>query len=277
LFHEREFILFIYAYLMIFKCNIRKLYEMFSDAHSHLDFTAIKEIEEAKKYNVEPILVAGTDIHSSEIAIRLAQEYSSIFACIGLHPWKADQYNEKTLVELKGLASSNKVAAISEIGLDYFGRRTSTGEFTTECVSRETQMNVFHNQLGLAKDLELPVIIHERASTEDILQILAKENNAEYGAVIHGFSGDINIAQRYIELGTYLSIGPRAMNNERNELFIKAVEWIPIDKILLETDAGNPVEVIKVAEKIASIKGLTTEEVGELATSNLKKLIKKRL
>jgi len=250
---------------------------MFSDAHCHLDSTSVVEIEEARKNNIKPILVAGTDLNSSTETIHLASKYSSLYACIGIHPWKADQYNEKTLVELKGLASSNKVAAISEIGLDYFGRRTSMGEFTTECVSREIQVNVFHNQLRLAKNLELPVIIHDRASTEDILQILAKENNAQYGAVIHGFSGDIDIAQRYIELGTYLSIGPRAMNNERNELFIKAVEWIPIDKILLETDAGKPVEVIKVAEKIASIKGLTTEEVGELATSNLKKLIKKRL
>jgi len=181
---------------------------MFSDTHCHLNLTSVVEIKEAEKMGVKPILVAGTDLESSSESVHLAADYPSLLACVGLHPWKADQYNDKTLVRLGELSVSDRVVAISEIGLDYMGRRTAAGEYTTACVSKDVQRKVFRLQLRLAKELGLPVIVHERGALNDVLRMIVKEKIEICGSVIHGFSGGIGEARRCIGVGAYLSNRP---------------------------------------------------------------------
>jgi len=244
----------------------------FSDAHCHVDHASVARIIEAEDLGVTLILVAGTDIESSRESVSLAADHSSLLACVGLHPWRADQFNEETLARLEELLASDRVAAISEIGLDYVGRRTGAGAYTTETVGREVQLRAFRAQLLLAEEAALPTIIHERGALDDVLRVVAEEKPS-HGFAIHGFLGTVGEARRCIGAGAYLSIGPRALNMANNEGFLQAVKIIPYDRLLLETDSGDPAEVIKVAKRVAHLKELTVEEVGKVTTTNLRKLI----
>ena len=249
---------------------------MFSDAHCHVDHMSVAEIREAERLGVRPILVAGTDLESSWESVRLAADHPSLLACVGLHPWRADRYNENMLARLREMSASDKVAAISETGLDYVGRRATAGDYTTEILSKEVQVRAFRAQLRLAEEAVLPVITHERGALDDVLRTVTEEKPSR-GFVIHGFSGVIGDARRCIGAGAHLSIGPRALNRANNGDFLEAVKWIPDERLLLETDSGTPAEVIKVAEKVAHLKGLTLNQVGDITPSTLRRLIRRRL
>ena len=165
---------------------------MFSECHCHLrspsENATQQTIREAEKRGVELVLDAGIDIASSELAIQNASTYPIVKACVGIHPWNSDQYSGETLDSLRTLASKAHVVAISEIGLDYVGRRDRTGTYVNDYADKSIQQNSFRGQLRLAKELQLPVVVHDRTSTQEVLDILHEEGNAETGAVIHGFS-----------------------------------------------------------------------------------------
>ena len=275
---------------------------MFSDAHCHFRHLVYDDVEPTvkriEKLGVELVLMAGIDLFSSEQEILTARRFSRLNilkACIGIHAWNADICNEEALRKLKELALDSNVVAMSEIGLDYFSTR---GRETP--LDRQIQRNSLHSLLRTAKEVNLPVIIHDGAPNQEILDILQGEGNAKVGAAIHGFNKDLAYARRCVELGIYISIGlgsfappelmakismqpmplrsisdaERAERERRNETLREVIRQIDLKWLLTETDRGRyPEGVLIVAEKIAEIKGLTKEEVGRATTQNLKKLV----
>lgn len=246
---------------------------MYSESHCHLRSIGEEAVSKAEKAGVKLVLTAGIDILSSEEAVKTAGKFMIVKGCVGIHPWRADTYSDVALNLLGELAKDPEVVAISEIGLDYVGRRTPEWEFTEEYVDPEVQKNAMRGQIGLAKELGLPVLVHDRTPGEEVLDILDEEEIIEVGAAIHGFSKGPEYARRCVEMGVYLSIGKRSIE-AGNEDLIEAIRQTPLEWLLTETDSGDPTGVIVVAEKIAELKGITTEQAGKAATDNLKRLIR---
>ncbi|HUS78454.1 MAG TPA: TatD family hydrolase [Patescibacteria group bacterium] len=245
---------------------------MYSESHCHVRSAGDEAIEKAVKAGVELVLAAGIDMDSSEDAVKTAEKFEIVKGCVGIHPWYADDYSPENLQRLKEMAKDPNVVAISEIGLDYAGRMTKSWERSSEVVDHDIQRNTLRKQIGLAKELGLPVLVHDRAPGQEVLDILEEEGATEVGAAIHGFTKDAAYAERATRMGIYLSIG-RAVTRGENEELVDAIRRTPLEWILTETDSGDPTGVIAVAEKIAEIKGLTREDVGLTATRNLKRLL----
>jgi TatD DNase family protein len=252
---------------------------MYSESHGHLRNLRDEVIEQAltraTEKGVDIVLTAGIDLDSSAQAIKLARRFKIIKACIGIHPWNADQYSESALTQLKALAQEPEVVAISEIGLDYVGRMNRDWIFVPEYVDKGLQRKAFIAQLRLAKELALPVLVHDRTPDYEVLATLEQEANVKTGIAIHSFTKDRVYAQRCIRHGIYLSIGVRDVLAPENTALREAIQLTPLNWLLTETDSPNPVDSISVAEKIAELKGLTPEEVGEATTQNLRRLIQR--
>jgi TatD DNase family protein len=247
--------------------------DMYSESHCHLRSISEEAVSKAEKAGVKLVLTAGIDVLSSEEAVKAAGKFRIVKGCVGIHPWRADTYSDVALNLLGELAKDPEVVAISEIGLDYVGRRTLEWEFTEEYVDPEVQKNAMRGQIGLAKELGLPVLVHDRTPGEEVLDILDEEEIIEVGAAIHGFSKGSEYARRCVEMGVYLSIGKRSIE-AGNEDLMEAIHQTPLEWLLTETDSGDPTGVIVVAKKIAELKGITTEQAGKAATDNLKRLIR---
>lgn len=250
---------------------------MFSESHSHLRALSDEALKQVIKHveaaRLHLVLVAGIDLTSSEEAILIARKHPLLHACVGIHPWNADSYSEGALSKLQELARNVEVVAISEIGLDYVGRRDREGKYVTKYVDEQIQREAFRNQLRMAKVSHLPVLVHDRTPNHEVIDLLDAEGSATIGAAIHGFSKDISYAERCIKRGIYLSIGLRPISVPENEALREAIRQIPLEWLLTETDSGRPDDVVLVAEKISKLKGLTRNDVGRATTKNLKRLL----
>ncbi len=251
---------------------------MFSETHGHMyrlsDDAVEKAIEQAGSANIELILTAGIELTSSQRAISIAEKYPSIVkACVGIHPWNADLYSEDKLNKLKKLAAGKKVTSISEIGLDYVGRRTREGQFVDTYIAEEAQRKAFHAQLRAAKELRLPIVVHDRTPGQEALDAIEEVGNAEIGAAIHGFDNGLAYAKRCVDMGVYVSIGLRSIS-EASEGLKEAVKWLPLKWLLTETDSDKSSGVVTVAEKVGELKGLGRDDVGRAATENLRRLLR---
>lgn len=251
---------------------------MYFDSHAHLDASRFREdreeiLAELKNHGVTRIMNVGCDLESSERSIALAEAYDFVYASVGSHPDDADHVNGKLLDHYRRLASHPKVRAIGEIGLDYH----------YEDVPRAQQIIAFEEQIELAETLDLPVIVHMREATEDAMTIVKR--HPELRGVFHCFSGSADLARWLVDRGWYLGFtGVVTFKNARRAL--EAVEAIPIDRILIETDcpymAPEPYRgrrndsrlVPLVAKKIAEIKGLTPEEMGLQTAKNANTLFR---
>jgi TatD DNase family protein len=245
---------------------------LFSETHCHLRSISDDAIRHVEKLGVELVLNAGTDLVSSEEAVLTSGKYRIVKACVGVHPWNADIYDGDVHRRLKKFAAHPGVVAISEIGLDYVGRRNPEGKYLNEYIDKRIQLTAFREQLKLAKQLNLPVIVHDRTPDQEVLEIIDKEGNAEIGVVIHGFSKDLAYAKKCLDMNIYISIGLRAMTAADNKELEEVIKHMPLKSLLTETDSGNPEGVLAVAEKIAALKGLTKDYVGQSTTQNLRKL-----
>ena len=243
---------------------------MYSESHCHLTGDVEKAVEEARRAGVELVLAAGIDVPSSVDAIKTAEKYDIVEACVGIHPWRADEYSEEARSRLMELARRGAVA-VSEIGLDYIGRMTPEWVRTDAFIDPQIQREAFRGQLRLARELGLPVLVHDRTPRYEVLDILEDEGATELGAAIHGFSKGTEYAKRCFDLGLYISVGSRPLAEGREEL-LEAVRRAPLDRLLTETDSGDPKGVLEVAERIAELRGLPVEEVGRAATANLRRL-----
>ena len=246
------------------------------DTHAHLDDRAYADdraavIARAHSEKIGVITV-GVDLRSSEEAVRLARRHRTIWAGVGVHPHEAKSYDPEVEGRLRELSSEGKVVAIGEIGLDYY----------RDLSPRELQRDAFAAQIELANELSLPVIIHNRESTKDLLAILRSHRPAA-GGVIHSFLGDLELASEFIDLGFYLGVGgPLTFN--KNDVLREAIAKIPLDSILVETDSpyltpvphrgkrNEPAYVRYVAYEIAHIKGISSEEVARATAANARRL-----
>lgn len=247
---------------------------MLIDTHAHLNFNAYKEdslkvLQRSLDNNVWMINV-GSQYSTSKRAVEIAEKYpQGVYAAVGLHPIHSAE--EFFYEKYKGLTKSKKVVAIGEIGLDY----------KPEYVSfKEKQKEVFLNQLDLAKELNLPVIIHCRMAHEDLINEL-RIKNYELRGVIHCFTGTWEQAQKYLEMGFYLGFNGIIFKLNLDEI----IKNTPLERILLETDCpyltpppeigrNEPLYVKHVVEKIAKIKNLAPEEIAKITTENAYKLFK---
>ena len=246
------------------------------DTHAHLDaarFRRDREAVVARAFSEGVgIVTIGADLPSSKAAVQLAERYRFIWAAVGVHPHEAKTVDATVLAQLKGLASSERVVAIGEIGLDYY----------RDLSPREDQRRAFREQLRLSFELDLPVVVHNREAGEDLLRILREERSV-YRGVIHSFLEGRDRAEAFLALGFHLGIGG-PITFPKNERLRNAVRAIPLVHLLLETDCpyltpvphrgkrNEPTYVRFVAEKVAELKDISAEDVMQKTTENARRL-----
>ena len=240
------------------------------DTHAHLDFSQFDRdreelIAELRAQGVAVVNV-GLDLATSRASLELAEKHPHVFAACGFHPHEAKAFSPQAQEALEGLLSQGAVA-VGEIGLDYY-RNLSP---------REAQLSAFRAQLRLARRLDLPVILHYREAGEDFFQVLAEEGPVR--GVWHAFSGDAALARRALALGLHLGIGG-PITYRKNEAARQAIKEVPLDRLLIETDApflppepfrgkrNDPLKVRLVALRLAEVLGLSPEELAEITFEN---------
>ncbi|MDK2820662.1 MAG: TatD DNase family protein [Clostridia bacterium] len=249
------------------------------DSHAHLNDYAYEVdlpevLERLKKAGVTEVINVGFDVSSSRRAVEQAHKYEFIHAAVGVHPHDAVKLDKEGQAIIRGLANDRSVVAIGETGLDYY-RNLSP---------RNVQQEVFHWHLGLAHELRLPVIIHDRDAHEDTMKILRKNRSKlSAGGVLHCFSGSWEMARECLDLGLYISFaGPVSFKNAKKLKQVAA--RVPLDRLLVETDCpyltpephrgtrNEPAYVNFVAEAIGEIKGINPDEIKEATATNARKL-----
>ncbi|UOE94179.1 TatD family hydrolase [Alkalihalobacillus sp. LMS39] len=251
---------------------------MLFDTHVHLNADQFQEdiitvIERAKDAGVHHMVVVGFDEITINRALELVENYDWLYAAVGWHPVDAIDFNDDYLKWLEQLSSHPKVVALGEMGLDYHWDKSP----------KDVQKEVFRKQIQLAKKVKLPIIIHNREASEDIVTILKEENAQEVGGIMHCFSGSLETAKQCLQMNFHISFGgPVTFKNAKKPK--EVAKQIPIDKLLIETDCpylaphpyrgkrNEPAYVKLVAEQIAELRGISVEEIAEITTANAKKL-----
>jgi TatD DNase family protein len=245
---------------------------MLIDSHAHLemedfDRDRTEVIRRAGQAGVDLIITVGTTLNDCKKAVSLTRQYESVYAAIGIHPHEVKDIDEKSYDNIREMAKKDKVVAYGEIGLDFF-RNLSP---------RDIQIRRFGEQLELASELDLPIIIHDREAHKETLDMLRNWNGKP--GIIHCFSGDYRMAHKCLDMGFYISI-PGAITFGKSEKLQEVVRQVSIDSLLLETDApyltphpyrgkrNEPAHVIHTARKVAEIKNLSLEDVARITSRN---------
>lgn len=250
---------------------------MLLDSHAHLEMNEFESdrdevIKRAVNEDVKCIVTVGTNLQLSLKAVALADQYENLYATVGIHPHDVSQADKKMLDALKELVKkSKKIVAYGEIGLDYF-RNISP---------QEKQLELFGLQLELAKELDLPVVIHDREAHQQSLETV-RVSGVRRG-VFHCFSGDYDMAKQCIDLGFSISI-PGVVTFDKSRTLQDVAEKVPLSSLLLETDApylapvphrgkrNEPSFIVYTAKKVAQIKKISWEEVARATADNAKNL-----
>lgn len=250
---------------------------MLIDTHTHLGFDQYDSdrdgvVRRALNEGVGRIIDIGTGLEASRRSVVLSQEHGAVYAAVGFHPHHAKDMTPSAFVELRRLAQEEKVVAIGEIGLDFY-RNLSPGD---------VQREAFRRQIGLARELGLAIVVHDRQAHHQVVSILEEEKAAEVGGVIHCFSGDLEMAKWAMDNNFLLSFtGTITFGNSKS---LKMVRSLPLESLLLETDCpfmapvpfrgkrNEPAYVKFVAQKLAEDGRLTLEGVAEVTTRNAKRL-----
>jgi TatD DNase family protein len=254
------------------------------DTHCHLDWRPFdadraEVIRRAVDAGVARMVTIGADVASSRRAVALAEEYAAVYASVGVHPNDAGDFGENNLNELRDLAQHPKVVAIGEIGIDHYWKR----------VAPDAQARAFRMQLELADEVGKPVIVHNRDATEEVLSILsghyAGHSSPATRGVLHSFSGDIAVAQRAFEFGFLIGFtGP--VTFKKADVLREVARAVPLDRFVVETDApfltpeprrgrrNEPAYVRYTAARIATLRGLSMEELAEQTTANAMRLFR---
>ena len=244
------------------------------DIHCHIELEELNNIEEilekCKSNKVEKIIVSGYDLDSSKKAVVLSNKYEMVYATVGYLPEVLHDLENNSIEELEELLNEPKVVGVGEIGLDYYWYKDN----------KEEQKELFIKLIKLAQKYNKPIVIHSRDSIQDCYDVI-KDYNVK--AVMHCYSGSVEMAKRFTELGVYLSIG--GVSTFKNAKNIKEViKEIPLSYIVLETDSpyltpepyrgkkNYPYFIPLIAEKIAEIKEIPLEEVEKITTDNVKSL-----
>ena len=249
---------------------------MLFDTHAHMDDHGFNEdrsalLESLPGQGIGLLMNPGCSLSSSRNAIALAETYDYIYAAVGSHPDAADEVDEAVMETYRELTKHPKVKAIGEIGLDYH----------YEDIPRELQKKAFRAQMELARQLDLPVIVHMRDAWEDCMAIL--EEFPEVKGVFHCFSGSLEVAKQLIARGWYIGFtGVLTFKNARKA--VQVAQGIPLDRIVLETDCpymspepfrgkrNDPGKLYRMAQQLALIRGITEEEAQAITFENGKRL-----
>jgi len=247
------------------------------DSHLHLEDEAFdadrgQVLARARAAGVVGMITVGSDVASSAAAVALADRHRDVHAAVGVHPQEAEQATAEAMDELRRMAAHPRVVAIGETGLDYV--RGPDGEM---------QRRAFRQHLRLAAELDLPVIIHCREASGDVLAILG-----EWGAVravMHAFSGSVETARRCVDAGYAISLGgPVTYRNARQVL--EVARWVPAAALLLETDApvltpepfrgrrNEPAYLGHIAARLAALRGATPGEIAAVTTANARRVFR---
>ena len=250
---------------------------MLFDTHAHLDDRAFDEdraelLKALPQQGLALVMNPGCSLESSRNVVKIAAENGYVYAAVGSHPDAADEVNEAVIEEYRTLCKLNpKVKAIGEIGLDYH----------YEDIPREIQLKAFRLQMELARELDLPVIVHEREAHEDGMAVVREF--PEVRGVFHCYSGSAEMARQLVNLGWYIGFtGVLTFKNARKA--VEVASSIPLARIVLETDCpymapepfrgkrNDPGKLYRMAEKLAQIRGLSVEEIHSITLENGKRL-----
>ncbi|MFO1462972.1 MAG: TatD family hydrolase [bacterium] len=254
---------------------------MFIDTHAHIDFSTYppEEIEpmmrRAREAGVARIvhIGSGEGTASMEGVPRVLERFPEVVAAVGVHPHDAKLVDEAVLARARELASQPRVVAIGEVGLDFHYNHSS----------REEQFSALRRFIALAKELKKPLVLHDRDSHEELLQVLVAEGAREVGGVFHCFSGDYEFGKRVLDENFHVSF-TGIVTFKKAETTQDAARRLPLERMLIETDApflapvphrgkrNEPAYVAFVAQKIAELKGLSVEEVASRTTENARRL-----
>ena len=248
---------------------------MYFNTHTHLNSKELYSqrdifIKHALDNNVDYIVVAGYDLPSSKYAVEIAQEYPFIYATVGISPNDCLETTDADLNEIEALLQNPCGVALGEIGLDYYW----------EDVPHDKQKDIFQKQIDIAKKHDKPIVIHARDAYEDTYRILKQ---AAHRGIMHCYSGSVEMAKRYIEIGFEISLaGPVTFKNARVPKEVATV--IGIDHLMIETDCpylaphpfrgklNEPANVVYIAQEIAKLKNMEIEDVARITTFNAKRM-----
>ena len=224
-----------------------------------------------RENNIGKVVNVGATLKGCKESIALAEKYDDVYAAIGIHPEEIDEINDDVMEYLRQNASHEKVVAIGEIGLDYY--------WVKEEEQRKKQRIWFNKQMDLAKELEMPVIIHSRDAAEDTLNTIRLYNNSHVKGIVHCYSYSKELAMEYVKMGWYIGVGGVVTFKNAKKL-VETVEAIPLESIVLETDCpymapvphrgerNSSIFLSHVAEKIAEIKNISVDEVEKVTYQN---------
>ena len=246
------------------------------DTHAHIDFPEYQEdfegvLNELKQNDVENVIIPGVNIEDTPRIIELINKYDMLYGAIGVHPSEAQKWDENSLDYLLSLKDNKKIVAIGEIGLDYYWDKSFI----------DLQQDILRKQIELAKDLKLPIIIHDREAHADTFKILKETNAKETGVLMHCFSGSVELMKECLKEGYYIALGGTV--TFKNAVKPKEVaKEIPLEFLMLETDSpymtpvpfrgqtNSPKYLNFVAQEIANLKNIDVEEVAQKTTENAK-------
>lgn len=248
------------------------------DTHCHLDMSAYEQdlesvLDRARQAGVAKIVSVGIDLESSGKAIALAEKYPFIHATVGVHPHYVESLTDNDYNELAKMARHPQVVAFGEIGMD----------LVKDYAPVPVQKEHFVRQVALAKELDLPLVIHDREAHADVLDILRQAGPFAAGGVMHCFSGDAAFAVAVQELGFVISI-PGVVTFNKAEMLQEAVRQTPLSALILETDGpylspvprrgkrNEPESMLFTAQKVAELKGIPLSEVARQTSANAEKL-----
>ena len=253
---------------------------MFVDIHSHIDQHDPEElpgiVERARAAGVGAIFAAGTTVTSSRRCVEIAHEFPEVYAGVGVHPTDLRcEFSEADLAALSGMVDDERVVVVSETGLD---RSKGAPELAM-------QERAFRAHIGLARRHGLPLVFHNRGATDEVLRVLAEEHAGDAGGAAHYFQDDFYVAERFMDLGFYISFGkPLLRLPELQEVAGR----LPMDRIVLETDSypqpfkrrrerwTEPKDVAVVASKLTEVRGITAAEVEARTTENVLRMLGER-
>jgi TatD DNase family protein len=251
---------------------------MLIDTHAHLDMPEFdgdrnEVVKRAREGGIDYIITVGIDLDSCRSALQLADEFAFVYAIVGMHPHNAKDVDDTSYDILREYARHEKVRGLGEMGLDFFRNHSP----------REVQLRRFREQVALAREVKLPVVIHDRDAHRETLAILKEEKASDVGGVIHCFSGDYAMASACMDMGFYISI-PGTVTFNKAQMMQEVVRRIPLERVLIETDCpflapapfrgkrNEPAYVQYVARAIAEIKKVGFETVAAVTSENARLL-----
>ena len=251
---------------------------MIFETHAHYDDEAFDEdrdqlLTSLKDNGIEAVVNIGASIQTTKNTLALMEKYPFVYGAVGVHPNETAELNEDLMNWLEHVSRKPKVVAIGEIGLDYYWDEPE----------RDVQKLWFVRQLELARKVGLPVVIHSRDAAKDTLDLMKAEKAGEIGGVIHCFSYGVEMAREYLDMGFFLGIGGVVTFNNGKKLK-EVVEYMPLDRIVLETDCpylspvpfrgkrNSSLNLPYVVKAISQLKGVPEEEVIAVTNANAKKM-----